>query len=162
VAVERTCSLEPETLTVSAWVQIDRQAIKVRDTYIVSKGSLDCVASSYALYIDRGFKLAFYILGTSGTIVVSPYAEGVADGWHFVVGSWDGAASRLYLDGLEVGSGTVTQGDQIDYALEQNDFFIGTYSGSCTYFASGVIDEVAVYDRPLSAAEVRALYTDTE
>lgn len=76
-------------------------------------------------------------------------------GWHHLAATFDGAALRIYLDGEPSGERTVTP-----VGISQSSFetFVGTdqYAPEPIY-TRGVIDELRLYDRALSAAEVAAL-----
>jgi hypothetical protein len=79
--------------------------------------------------------------------------------WHYVVGTWDGTSNdngkKLYLDGALVASSntTFTAMGSTSY-----DFMIGKGSSPNVFPFRGSIDEVRVYNRALSADEVRLLY----
>ncbi|MHC4456605.1 MAG: LamG-like jellyroll fold domain-containing protein, partial [Planctomycetota bacterium] len=72
--------------------------------------------------------------------------------WQYVVLTYDGFTLSLFVDGSEVdstpASGTISVSNQ--------DVEIGRYDG-WKYF-NGTIDDVAIYDRALSAEEIRQLY----
>jgi hypothetical protein len=151
-------ALESPTVSVEAWV--NSSAVD-RDSYILAQGASGGVAASYALYtgLDRG--LRFYVFDGT-TYIESPDAgTGIWDGnWHHVVGTYDGANVRLYVDGVEIGGGTPTN-LLINYSLpDSSDFFIGTYNAktNTNFDFNGLIDEPSVYNRALSAAEVQALF----
>ncbi|RKZ84005.1 MAG: hypothetical protein DRQ39_08835, partial [Gammaproteobacteria bacterium] len=60
----------------------------------------------------------------------------------------------LYVDGVLEGSDT---GNQTDRSKWDSDLLIGQ-AGSATRLFDGMVDEVGIYDRALSAAEISALY----
>ncbi len=76
--------------------------------------------------------------------------------WYHVVGTYDGSTMRLYINGEEVGSLDV----QID--VDWSTSYYGTYIGADAYFNNkffnGLIDEVRVYNRALSADEIKGHY----
>lgn len=87
--------------------------------------------------------------------VLSPFSDAAA--WAHLVGTWDGDAMILYIDGVEVGvqTGVSTEydshpltigGDMVDFAA--------------THFWTGSVDELRIYDRPLDAIEVTLLYEE--
>lgn len=79
--------------------------------------------------------------------------------WHHVMTTYDGETVLLYLDGAQVASNATPSGP-ITYSTN-NTLCIGTEpSATCgvTQFFSGNIDEARVYNRALSAAEVKQLY----
>ena len=76
--------------------------------------------------------------------------------WHHVVATYDGEVIKTYLNGALVH--THEDSHVIDFS-EHNPLMIGTYStqADATWF-QGSLDEVRIYDRVLSPAEVEQLY----
>lgn len=153
-------ALEPAAaVTVSAWFKNSGSPGTYR--YIVAKGANECIAASYGLYSGPNGGLQFYVSQHRGTVYArSPDAGlGVWDGkWHLAVGTYDGSAIRLYVDGVQVGSGTAWAGS-LEYLLPNNlnDLYIGNYPGCESHWFVGAIDNVMIWNRALSASEVGAL-----
>lgn len=82
------------------------------------------------------------------TDATSTWLAGV---WHHVCGVYDGSALRLYVDGVQVAF--TTPGSRVLDANAGASFGINLIASD--YF-TGSIDEVAVYNRGLSPAEVAA------
>jgi hypothetical protein len=86
--------------------------------------------------------------------------------WHHYASTWDGATVRLYVDGGQIASWPSTgqfyqtsSGEGIGcFHVPQNGMPDVNISG----FFSGVIDEVAIYRRALSAAEIASYYAVTK
>ena len=159
VQVPNNSSLEPHsTVTVSAWVKHDGSPGNYR--YIVAKGATGCIAASYGLYSGPNGGLEFYVSRSRGTTYNHSPDAGtrVWDGnWHLVVGTFDGTTVRLFVDGVEVRSGTSYPGS-LEYLLpNSNELFIGDYPGCETHEFLGVIDDVMVWNRPLTTTEIKAL-----
>ena len=79
-------------------------------------------------------------------------------GWHHVTATWDGSTARMYINGDYETSKAVaiTHGDSGD------DLGIGANVDDPTGRAfEGYIDDVRIYDRPLSDLEVQELYNRT-
>jgi hypothetical protein len=160
VDVPDSAALEPSSaVSVTAYVKASGTPGAYK--YIVSKGADACIASSYALYTGANGGLEFYISQNGGlTYALSPDAgAGVWDGnWHFVVGTYDGTAVHLYVDGKQVGSGTQVSGP-ISYGLSSgNDLFLGHYDGCSGLDFAGSIDEPTVWSRALSPTQVSMAY----
>jgi len=81
--------------------------------------------------------------------------EHLLDGaWHHAAATFDGHMMRVYLDGTEIGSlertGPITINTQVPA-------FVGSNSGTSEHL-QGSIDDLRVYARSLSSAEVLQLY----
>jgi hypothetical protein len=156
VRVGASPSLDPASVSVSAWVNSSTSPGNFK--YILAKGANGCgSASSFALYTGASGGLEFYVSSDQGSFTLSPDAgPNVWNGeWHNVVGTYDGSSVRLYLDGHQVGSGTPDPAP-IGYELSgPNDLTIGDYvcPGLGLDFSGG-IDEVKLFDRPLTPWEI--------
>lgn len=159
VNVPDSPTLEPATVSVSAWV--DSATSPGSDKYIVAKGANGCLAASYGLYTGVNGGLQFYASSNQGlSWTISPDAgQSVWNGqWHHVVGTYDGSSVRLFLDGRQVGSGTPDTAP-IAYGLPtSNNLQIGDYPGCSGLDFSGSIDEVKVFDRALGSGEIALGY----
>jgi hypothetical protein len=121
-----------------------------------------CSFGSYSFNaVGTGGGVSFDVLTTAG-FFRSPFSgAGVFDGaWHHIAGTYDGMTVRLYVDGMEVGSGTPASGS-IRYGLStSNDLTFGRYDNTgCgfNYSYGGLLDEVEIFNRALSAAEIQTL-----
>lgn len=161
VRVPNAPELEPATVTVEAWVNSTHINDYGAYSYIVSKGAADFRGASYALVTSINGGLWFYV-GNGSAFAYSPDpGTGIWDGnWHHVVGTYDGSIIRLYVDGVQIGSGNRLD-NVLGYGLPNtNDLYIGTYGGLPGYTFRGRIDEPSVYNRALTAAEVQGLFAN--
>ena len=101
----------------------------------------------YQLSFDPASGLVF----VSGEFRATTHRQLPMYTWQHLAVTYDGTNVVFYIDGQPVtgGSGTLR-------AANTAPLEIGN-SGSCTAFA-GLIDEVSVYNRALSAAEITAIY----
>ncbi|MDO4574680.1 MAG: LamG-like jellyroll fold domain-containing protein [Planctomycetia bacterium] len=74
--------------------------------------------------------------------------------WHFVCGTYDGQTFRVWLDGQEIASRRM--GKDWKYGGPA-PVFLGSQGGFSEWF-DGQLDEVRVYDRALSAKDIRKEY----
>lgn len=155
--------LRPASVTLLAWVRRNAPPSNLR--YIAGQGDDGgiCNGSSYALYTGTGGApgLQFYIRPIGDFYKPSPAAgPEIWDGqWHLVAGSFDGATVRLFVDGIEVGSGRPAPGALIDYGFSSSSFYIDGYPpvGCGSGDFDGGIDEVRVYGRALNRSELRRM-----
>ena len=134
-------------LTLEAWVNLPTLTGLTQG--IVSRGA----SGGYYLRINAAGQLEF--VSSQVAIIVASTTTLSASAWHHVVATKNGAASLLYIDGVDV-TGTV-----IDSTLSETG---GTLSigdewplGNTEWFG-GSIDEVAIYNTVLSPARVLAHY----
>jgi hypothetical protein len=158
VVVPDSSGFEGRNVTVSAWVQASSSPGQFR--YIVAKGGNGCMTASYGLYTGPSGGLAFYAATSSTTFVMSADAgTKVWDGnWHSVVGTYDGSAVHLYVDGREIGSGNADT-TPIPYGLSTtNDLGIGDAPSCPSLGFNGKIDDVKVFNRALGPQEIYGGY----
>ena len=153
--------LEPAQLTLLAWVRASPSPGAGR-TVIAQGDPGACGPASFAMYTGADAGLHFYVRSADAAYEAPGVPAGIWDGeWHMVAGTFDGATARFYLDGGQVGSGTLVPGP-IQYGLSNtNDFSMGNIAdaGSCpadTYH-DGDLDETRVYSRALTPTEIAAL-----
>ena len=154
--------LRPARVTLVAWIRQNGEPPALR--YVAGQGDDGgtCLGSSYALYTGvPGAGLSFYIRQPDGSVWLSPpAAASVYDGaWHMVAGVYDGSVVRLYVDGIEAGTGTPTEGGAIKYDFQGDTFYFGGYPvGACgNGDFPGEIDEVRAYGRALNRSELRTM-----
>ena len=75
--------------------------------------------------------------------------------WEHIAATYDGAVARFFVDGVQVASRPFT-GNMGD----SNTWRIGAYGTPPGGFFDGLVDEVRIYDVPLSAAEIQADMTN--
>ena len=80
----------------------------------------------------------------------------VSTEWTHVVGTYDGAFLRLYVNGSEVGSAPRTG----PIAPSSAQFIIGGQGDQANYF-DGLIDDVRLYERALSSSEILDIFNET-
>lgn len=143
VTVPDSAALEPAHVTVDAWVR--RSGSPGTWRYVLSKGSVGCDRSAYGLYSGWAGGMSFYVSSASH-YTLSPEAPAslVWDGaWHHVVGAYDGARVRLWVDGAQVGDGTATT-LAIAYGVGSKGVYLGTYRGTCELGFKGDVDDVQI------------------
>ena len=106
------------------------------------------VQDSWGLF-TRGTNLEFYTNST--TFIAAPVTTGT---WTHVAGVLDGTAVRLYVNGTLVATGTTT----VPIPNDDNEVVIGASSNGnplISEFFNGTLDEIRVYNRALSQAEIQ-------
>lgn len=136
--------------TISAWVKAgtkdDQQAIvNNRDGGVDGQYQLKLKNSGEASFVVYNSGFQFNLQGTT--------AIENSGNWHHVVGVRDGGDGRLYVDGQQEDSGSGTVKDLV--ALDAR---IGADGRDSGWNFKGNIDDVRIYNRALSAWDVRKLF----
>jgi hypothetical protein len=164
VQVPDSSSLHITTaLTITAWIKTTGSGMTFRNR-IVDKWGSNNQGGGWNLNIwDSSGKLGFeqrywngsqmFGTGLQGNTVVTDNA------WHFVCATLDSgtATAKLYVDGrLDAQSTSFT-----NPLLSNNEnLAIGAFSVSNYNLFNGITDEVQIYNRALSAAEINADYNN--
>ena len=152
IIVPSSTTLEPQNLTVSAWVNWKTGSSPY--SYPISK-YYNTNESSYGITRANGPR--FYITTSVGDIA-SPIATSVNlidTGWHHLVGTYDGSYIRFYVNGEEIGNGTPATGSIL---YNSGDLIIGAFNGSGIYAPNGEQSNIQIWDSALSSSQVETLY----
>jgi hypothetical protein len=136
-------------VTLTAWIQ-GSPADVTRFQSMAGKGD-----TSYRFGMDAGG--AHFADGNGNPDVVG---GSVNDGaWHFLAGTWDGSAEKIYIDGVL--SATASASSAIPG--NTSDFIIG---GAPDYLPgrifNGNVSQMAVFGQALTAAQIQALYNSAQ
>jgi hypothetical protein len=94
----------------------------------------------------------------SGTRFVSNHGSGLLDGnWHYIGFTSDGTTKTAYIDGVNVGTQSITGTLTTSFANRA----IGKYGSSTQYYANGDIGAYKIYKRALTAAEIQQNFEAT-
>jgi len=140
--------------SLSAWVKFSGAAGTGNNYPIVSK-HICGEQSGYILMLYNG-KLTFWLAGSSGYNVLSTTEDYTDNSWHHVVAVYDGSNKYIYVDGVLKNSVAFSYS-----VFNSADWALGGYNG-CNGGFNGKVDEVKIYSRPLSAAEVLDDYNLTK
>ncbi len=136
-----------DVISVEAFVMIDGSTSDHQ--VVVSKwyDADDASGVSFTLELTPSLEPQFYLAGL-GTAQGAVLGTGL---WTHLVGTYDGETIRLYVDGEEVDTASAT-GVLADSTAPLR---VGAHDsiGDHNTF-HGLIDEVRIYDRPLSAEEI--------
>ncbi len=149
-------------LTAEAWIKTSNNA----EEYILFKGSGWEFGTSWEMQKTSSGNIMCARWYGDGSNANSKYASStntVTDGdWHHIVVLDDRTNLSIYIDGILRGSTGVS--GLTPYTSESNPFTISNLGTRDTQYFTGIIDEVRIYSRALSAAEVldhfRGKYTD--
>ena len=147
VNVANSPSLNPsDEITLAAWIA--PYDVSASGEIIAKSNGTD---PQYYLRVQAGGKIRFGIGATvlNGNSTLSPFQ------WHLVAGTYDGATMKIYVDGV------------LDTVMSKNgpmhdngvDVWIGCRRFRTLLAFNGLIDNLRIYSRALSANEIQALGT---
>jgi len=138
-------------MTIAAWIKTSRTT----EQYIVER-------NNQTFYFATGpstSKLCFYINTVSAAWNCS--TTSVTDGtWHHVVGTWDGTNKRLYVDGVP-DSTFGGAGGNIANSTYGLNIGVRKSGGTPSGYFSGQLDDVQLFNYPITATQVRTLYNES-
>lgn len=166
-------SLQPATVTVSAWIKVPEygyygQIAGLATDTDLSESGYSLLADDYWISDEIGNVLAMWVSGgpgeSDGNYIYNTAVPAPPTDWVHVVGTYDGTQTIIYVNGLGGAPDTTESGD-IDYT-HITSFYMGVYwtpgFESREWFLPfiGRIDDVAVWGRAISPDEVSWLYND--
>lgn len=142
--------MQPYSLEV--WTKIDLVDSRYRHLFEKSDRT-GADRQAYGLYVHDG-ALVFERVILGEQIYAEVASNPIRGRWAYVVATWDAARMRLFVDGIEVASNADVRGTTPSDA----PFTIGCNEGFDQYVLSGDVDEVAIYDKALTAERIKAHY----
>ena len=140
----------PDGLTVEVWVKVG--ALTATFQTIVEK-NWNVLTSSWILQINSADYLEFYVKTADGLENAYWSTAPTLDVWYHVVGVYDGANVKLYVNGSLKDSSTLIG----SIGANANPVWIGQSKNKGNPI-NGAIDEVRIYNQALSAAEIQEIF----
>ena len=158
--------LKPMNVTVEAWVWLDPNTPSDHgaETIIFKKNTSRAYFEGYCLvkdHFENGDDRLGFIISSHGRQVglhsINPVQRGI---WYHVAGTYDGNKSTLWINGKA--EAAATPGFVLDY--DTTPVYIGTSHTWAPYLGmfSGIINQPSIYNRALSAAEIKKIYDDAQ
>lgn len=149
-----TAALNPAQLTVAGWAKFTSTA-QYSAIAAIWPTSGNSATNSYILDFDSApGKMGFGVL-IGGVLKAVVSTASYNDGnWHLFVGTHDEATVKFYVDGNAEIVSTAAVGS---HQTPASEFTVGNIIGTLIRW-TGSIDEVAIWNKALSADEVIALY----
>ncbi|HEX3716865.1 MAG TPA: LamG-like jellyroll fold domain-containing protein [Verrucomicrobiae bacterium] len=161
IDVPYNTNLNTSEFTVEAWVYVNattgtyQSPITCRNT---GNGDL-----GYIFYLNPSQDWSYWFGGinAAGFNEITYSTAATLDAWTHLVGTWDGAIMRFYINGTQIGASTPTDNPKTVTPGMSEPLSIGAGGSELAageYYLDGSMDEVAYYDYALSQAQVLAHY----
>ena len=156
VSIPHSAALNPKAaFSVEFWANPNADTTTAAPTCVVSSGQFASPRSGWLIYqIDTGWSFRMYNQnGTTPAINISGGAPAVVGTWAHVMATYDGTNAVLYVNGVLAVSGAVPS-----YVPSAGaPMYIGGRADN-SFWWNGMADEVAVYDKALTAADADKHY----
>jgi prepilin-type N-terminal cleavage/methylation domain-containing protein len=159
ISIPHSISLTPTKITKMLWMKVNTWGNG-------SQGLFDKDENLWAITSNNGINSA---ISTKTCVTAGTYNQNCEGGsrpamvrggsipdtsWHHYALTHDQSRVVTYRDGIVIDSANVAGGDM--------RWASGTLNLAGTYIHTGLIDEVRIYNRALSAAEIQAIYSATK
>jgi hypothetical protein len=154
IDVGTNANLDPSNFTIGAWVN----SAALGQTYgVIFSNAQDCCGAARGITFFNAYSGSAPQIQVWNSTVFSQGATAVTpvNTWQFIVASYDGAILKIYINGTlnqfvsyAGGVGMPASFSSVIGAL--GNYHAGSFRGS--------LDDVRVYNRALSAAEIAAMY----
>lgn len=152
VVVTDNDALTPAKLTISAWI---KPSSLVADKVYFGKGGEFWIYYQAAGVNCDGAPVFNFIYQSSGTTwkCANGTTTPATNRWYHVVGIFDGSTIKIYVNGIQEGSAT-------SVLATNNSSWNLTIGGwiNVGYDQAGTVDDARIYNRALSASEIKQLY----
>ena len=145
-------------ITLQSWVNFNSLPNQGSNITILGKGQTDQTGAYSLSVINPAFVQTLQVGSSSfpNFYGASYPLSSFIGGWHHIVGTWDGSAWRVYLDGANVATTSNSQGP-----ISNNEpFVIGgrDFNGGISNLMNGTLDEVRVSNTARSAGWITTEY----
>lgn len=140
-----------QRLTVQVWVKHDGQSDE--DAIIVTKGT---TTSGYLLRFEGTGQAPYvaFAVGDLNSTILTSNSSIPANQWTHIAATYDGSMQQIYVNGqLDATMQTSRVIGGNDYGL-----YVGVDAAASNQFFSGHIDELAIWETPLSRQEIENSY----
>ena len=112
---------------------------------------LDIKPGAYGAYLNGEIDFSIYTGGGWNTLPLANFPA--LSSWRYVAVTYDGSFQKIYINGVEAASRAQTG----TISVNINDLLIGQIQAGGQAF-QGSLDDVAIYNRALSANEILDIY----
>ena len=157
--IDHSSALEPEKLSVEAWVKfIEFPSGSDPTVWIVNKNTNEFTNGNYALTVSHNNVGAYLNIGGGREGCYSSWSVDnpvQTNTWNHLAMTYDGHDLKVYCNGVLAGLSTVNRQRSTGSGLLR----LGKRADNLGLMFHGLMDEVRIYNQALSAEEVTARFT---
>ncbi len=153
VDLGNSTTLQPNEFTLAAWIK--GVYSPSTEKFIISRSTSTAAKDAHYIFYTYAGKLRFHIGNGVTANSIDPASETLTDNqWYHVVAVLSSTTLRVYINGIQYGTTTTRT---IDPNVSAKTI-IGANVQGTVHFQNGYLDDVRIYNRALSADEIRYLY----
>jgi len=137
-------------ITLEAWVYWDNSP----DKGLMGKWDYNSSKASYLLYKQSASRFIMYVSSNGSALTNQQNVTSISNGWNHLVGVYDGANLKCYLNGVLDGSIAYSSGIYSSDAVVE----IGRYDEVSSTSYTNQLAQPRIYNRALTATEVARNY----
>ena len=143
-----------DAITLETWVYWDGSL----DNGIMGKWDYNQNKASYLLYKPSATRFIIYVSSNGSTLASETNDTDISSGWNHLVGVYDGANLKCYLNGVVDGSSAYSSGLYSSDAVVE----IGRYDEGSSTSYTNQLAQPRIYNRALTAEEVARNYNNAK
>ncbi len=150
-----TPALDSTSFTVGGWFNITQALAPGTEHFLASK--YNGAYHGWVLRIGNNLQPGVSVSGstTADVNVFSPTPIGL-NTWYYLAATHDGSTVKLYIDGTLAASASLSNG----YVPSSTSLTMGSASWYSGGYVNGLANELSVFNRALSPAEIQALHAN--
>ncbi|MFH0989185.1 MAG: LamG-like jellyroll fold domain-containing protein [bacterium] len=156
VFVPQSTSLQPSNISIEAWIK-PYSLGSCNQVIAQANGGCGC-GWPYGFDLINGYvRSAVYTVTGQYALLVSTSPISV-NSWYHIVVTYDGTTQKIYING-QLNNQNVINAGNLNYGSWAGDVGMGKKLDWCyPNYYSGLLDEVRIYNRALSASEIQNHY----
>lgn len=163
ITVANNAAFRPSNFTIVSWIKANSLSPNTWNTVFAygASGSDPIAGSSWDSYYF-GFYNGYarlHTLHSFGDLNITSNVAVTLNQWHMLSATFNGTTSRLYLDGVEVASGTANAPLHYDTnvtSLVMGEDWNNNQPASIKF--NGLVDELAFYNNALTSQDMQTLF----
>ena len=148
-----------KALTISVWVYKENPNSDENFIPILSKGENEYCdeTTPYALYYDYdGYRPNLRLSNTEAVESLNKSDLSIShQKWHLMTTTWQGKTVKFYVDGILKGNAVWNGGELYSSG---DKLLIGANIADGTWYLTGILDDLRIYDYALTDADIKVLY----
>jgi hypothetical protein len=156
-------ALSGTVLTVTGWVKITAANASIFQTILSDSGYSETIGFLWLFRTTSdGLRLQYTNSSAATSATATTFFTGYNNTWiHFaVIADYSGASVKFYRNG-ELIQTIVMTGTPV-FPSTSRVKYLGAYNSGASRFQSGNLDDIRIYNRELTASEIKALYEGTK